>query len=52
MEKANFSGRVDGVCKACSNKIGALEAAKHQNLALLDEMTYKKWGIDSLKRKF
>ena len=38
-EKAKSSGLVDGVCKACSNKMGTLEAAKNQNLALLDEMT-------------
>ena len=38
-EKAKSSGLVDGVCKACSNKMGTLEATKNQNLALLDEMT-------------
>jgi hypothetical protein len=38
-EKAKSSGLVDGVCKACSNKMGALEAAKKQNLTALDEMT-------------
>jgi hypothetical protein len=30
---------VAGVCKACSNKTGTLEAARQQGLALLDEMT-------------
>ena len=38
-EKAKSAGLVDGVCKACSNKMGTLDAAKNQNLALLDEMT-------------
>ena len=38
-EKAKSAGLVDGVCKACSNKMGTLEAAKDQGLALLDEMT-------------
>ena len=38
-EKAKSAGLVDGVCKACSNKMGTLDAAKNQDLALLDEMT-------------
>jgi hypothetical protein len=38
-ENAKSAGLVDGVCKACSNKMGTLEAAKDQGLALLDEMT-------------
>ena len=38
-ENAKASGLVDGVCKACSNKMGTLDAAKEQGLALLDEMT-------------
>jgi len=38
-EKAKSAGLVDGVCKACSNKMGALDAAKDKGLALLDEMT-------------
>ncbi len=38
-EKAKSERLVDGVCKACSNKMGTLEAAKDQSLALLDEMT-------------
>ena len=38
-EKAKDSGLVDGVCKACSNKMGTLEAANAQGLPLLDEMT-------------
>jgi len=37
-EKANSAGLVDGVCKACSNKMGTLEAAKDQGLTLLHEM--------------
>ena len=28
-----------GVCRACSSKLGTLEAAKEQELALLDDMS-------------
>ena len=38
-EKVKEAGLVDGVCKACSNKLGTLEAAKEQELTLLDEMS-------------
>ena len=38
-EKAKGLELVDGACKACSNKMGTLEAAKDQGLRLLDEMT-------------
>lgn len=38
-EKVKEAGLVDGVCKACSNKLGTLEAAKEQRLTLLDEMS-------------
>ncbi len=38
-ENAKFNGLIEGVCKACSNKMGTLEAAKDQGLSLLDEMT-------------
>ena len=30
---------VEGVCKACSNKLGTLEAAKEHGLTLLDDMS-------------
>ena len=30
---------VEGVCKACSGKLGTLEAAKEQGLRLLDDMS-------------
>jgi hypothetical protein len=30
---------VGGICKACSNKLGTLEAAKAQGLILLDDMS-------------
>ncbi len=33
------AGLVEGVCKACSNKLGTLEAAKAQALPLLDDMS-------------
>jgi hypothetical protein len=38
-EKAKGLDLIDGVCKACSNKMGTLEAVKAQGLRLLDEMT-------------
>ena len=33
------AGLVEGVCKACSNKLGTLDAAKEQELALLGDMS-------------
>jgi hypothetical protein len=33
------SGLVEGVCKACSSKLGTLGAAKEQGLTLLDDMS-------------
>jgi hypothetical protein len=33
------AGLVEGVCRACSSKLGTLEAAKDQELALLDDMS-------------
>ncbi len=30
---------VEGVCKACSSKLGTLEAAKEQKMTLLDDMS-------------
>ncbi len=38
-EKAKNAGLVDGVCKACSDKMSTLEAAKAQSLTLSDEMS-------------
>ncbi len=38
-EKTKGLELIDGVCKACSNKMGTLEAVKAQGLRLLDEMT-------------
>ncbi len=32
------AGLVGGVCKACSIKLGTLDAAKEQGLAILDDM--------------
>ena len=37
-EKAKSSGLVAGVCEACSRKMGTLDAAKEQGLALLNDM--------------
>jgi len=33
------AGLVEGVCRACSGKLGTLEAAKDQGLTLLDDMS-------------
>ena len=33
------AGLIEGVCKACSGKLGTLEAAKEQGLRLLDDMS-------------
>ena len=38
-ERAKSAGLIDGVCKACSNKMGTREAAEDMGLRLLDEMT-------------
>jgi hypothetical protein len=38
-KKCLDAGLVEGVCKACSNKLGTLEAAKDQGLALLDDVS-------------
>jgi len=38
-KKSLSAGLVAGVCKACSSKLGTLEAAKEQGLALLDDMS-------------
>ncbi|MBC2716989.1 MAG: DsrE family protein [Desulfobacteraceae bacterium] len=37
--KVKDAGLVDGVCRACSNKLGTLQAAKDQGLTLLDDMS-------------
>jgi hypothetical protein len=37
--KAKERGLIDGVCKACSNKMGTLDAAKKEGLKLLDDMS-------------
>ena len=38
-EKVKSFKLVDGVCKACANKMGTLEASKNQGLPLLDDMS-------------
>ena len=38
-QKAKGLDLIDGACKACSNKMGALEAVKAESLRLLDEMS-------------
>lgn len=37
-QKTKDSGLIDGVCKACSNKMGTLEEAKKEGFKLLDDM--------------
>ncbi len=37
-EKAKNYGIIEGVCRACANKMGTLAAAEDQDLALLDDM--------------
>lgn len=44
--KAREKGLILGVCKACSNKMGTLDAAQAEGLALLGEMS----GHPSLAR--
>ena len=36
--KAKESDLIEGACKACSNKMGTLEAAESEGLTLLDDM--------------
>ena len=37
--KTKEQSLIDGICKACSNKMGTLDAAKEQGLKLLDDMS-------------
>ncbi len=37
-EKVRAAGLIEGVCKACSQKLGSLAAVQAQQLVLLDEM--------------
>ncbi len=52
-KKCLDAGLVEGVCKACANKLGTLEAAKEQGLPLLSDMAghpgmsaYRSQGYD------
>ncbi len=38
-EKTKSLGIVDGVCKGCAHKMGTIDEAKKQDLALLDDMS-------------
>ena len=38
-EKAKAQGIVEGVCKGCAQKMGTVEEANRQGLALLDDMS-------------
>lgn len=37
-KKAKYQGLVDGVCKACANKMETISDAKNQGLPLLEDM--------------
>lgn len=54
-EKVKTAGLVGGVCKACSQKMRTLDAARDQGLAVLDELNghpsmarYKAEGFDTI----
>lgn len=38
-QKVNQKGLVEGVCKACSNKLGTAESSQQQGLPLLDDVS-------------
>lgn len=38
-QKAREAGLLDGVCQACAQKMGSLEAARAQGLTLLNDMS-------------
>lgn len=38
-EKGRSLNLIEGVCRACSNKMGSLDAAKEHGFRLLDEMS-------------
>ena len=38
-EKAKAAGLIEGVCRACSHKLGTLKDAEAQGLPLLDDMS-------------
>ena len=38
-ENTKSQGIVDGVCKGCAHKMGTVDEAVHQGLALLDDMS-------------
>lgn len=37
--KAKSAGMIEGACRACSNKMGTLEAARSEGLSLLEGMS-------------
>jgi hypothetical protein len=39
VEKAAASGLIEGACRACSRKMGTLDAASAQGIPLLDDMS-------------
>jgi hypothetical protein len=49
-EKAKSRGLMEGACRACSNKMGTLEAARQEGLRLLDDMSGHP-SIESYRRQ-
>jgi hypothetical protein len=52
-DKARSLDLIEGACKACSNKMGVLEAVKKEGIELMDEMSghpsignYREKGFD------
>ncbi len=38
-QEVKEAGLIDGICKACANKMGSLDEAQKQGLRLLDDMS-------------
>jgi hypothetical protein len=51
-QKAKDSGLIDGVCKACSNKMGTLEAARQEGFKLLSDMNGHPGMVDYMEKGF
>ena len=51
-QKTKDSGLIEGVCKACSNKMGTLGAAKEEGFKLLDDMSGHPGIADYIEKGF
>jgi hypothetical protein len=51
-QKTKDFGLIDGVCKACSNKMGTLEAARAEGFKLLDDMSGHPGIADYIEKGF